>query len=62
MIKAGASTINIPDTVGYTVPDQFGALIRTLRERIPNADKVVWSVHCHNDLGLAVAQLGRRRS
>src|SRR4249920_410267 len=55
VIKAGASTINTPDTVGYTVPEQFGALIRTLRERIPNADKVVWSVHCHNDLGLAVA-------
>jgi 2-isopropylmalate synthase len=55
VIKAGANTINIPDTVGYTIPEQFGALIRTLRERIPNSDKVVWSVHCHNDLGLAVA-------
>ena len=55
VIKAGATTINIPDTVGYTVPDQFGGLIRTLRERIPNSGKVVWSVHCHNDLGLAVA-------
>ena len=55
VIKAGATTINIPDTVGYTIPEQFGALIRTLRERIPNSDKVVWSVHCHNDLGLAVA-------
>jgi len=55
VIKAGATTINIPDTVGYTLPDQFGGLIRTLRERIPNSDKVVWSVHCHNDLGLAVA-------
>ena len=55
VIKAGATTINIPDTVGYTVPDQFGRLIRTLRERIPNSGKVVWSVHCHNDLGLAVA-------
>jgi 2-isopropylmalate synthase len=55
VIKAGATTINIPDTVGYTLPDAFGSLIRTLRERIPNSDKVVWSVHCHNDLGLAVA-------
>jgi 2-isopropylmalate synthase len=55
VIKAGATTINIPDTVGYTIPDQFGSLIRTLRERIPNSGKVVWSVHCHNDLGLAVA-------
>ena len=55
VIKAGATTINIPDTVGYTLPDAFGNLIRTLRERIPNADKVIWSVHCHNDLGLAVA-------
>ena len=54
-IKAGATTINVPDTVGYTLPEQFGGLIRTLRERIPNADKALWSVHCHNDLGLAVA-------
>ena len=55
VIKAGATTINIPDTVGYTVPEQFGGLIRALRSRIPNSDKAVWSVHCHNDLGLAVA-------
>jgi 2-isopropylmalate synthase len=55
VIKAGATTINIPDTVGYTLPDSFGTLIRELRNRVPNADKVVWSVHCHNDLGLAVA-------
>ncbi len=55
VIKAGATTINVPDTVGYTLPDQFGRLIRQLRERIPNSDKAVWSVHCHNDLGLAVA-------
>ncbi len=55
VIKAGATTINVPDTVGYTLPEQFGGLIRNLRERIPNSDKVVWSVHCHNDLGLAVA-------
>jgi 2-isopropylmalate synthase len=55
VIKAGATTLNIPDTVGYTMPDQFGALIRELRTRIPNSDKVVWSVHCHNDLGVAVA-------
>jgi 2-isopropylmalate synthase len=55
VIAAGATTINIPDTVGYSIPEQFGALIRQLRSRIPNADRVVWSVHCHNDLGLAVA-------
>ena len=55
VIKAGATTINVPDTVGYTLPDSFGNLIRQLRERVPNSDKVVWSVHCHNDLGLAVA-------
>jgi 2-isopropylmalate synthase len=55
VINAGATTINVPDTVGYTLPDQFGALIRTLRERVPNSDKAIWSVHCHNDLGLAVA-------
>jgi 2-isopropylmalate synthase len=55
VIKAGATTLNIPDTVGYNLPHQFGGLIRELRERIPNSDKVIFSVHCHNDLGLAVA-------
>jgi len=55
VIDAGATTLNIPDTVGYAIPDQFGELIRTLRTRIPNSDKAVFSVHCHNDLGLAVA-------
>jgi 2-isopropylmalate synthase len=54
-IKAGARTINIPDTVGYAVPEEFGALIRMLFDRVPNLDKAVVSVHCHNDLGLAVA-------
>ncbi|MCC7547062.1 MAG: 2-isopropylmalate synthase [Burkholderiales bacterium] len=55
VIAAGATTINVPDTVGYTMPEQFGGLICQLRERIPNSDQAVWSVHCHNDLGLAVA-------
>jgi 2-isopropylmalate synthase len=55
VIKEGATTINIPDTVGYAVPEQFGEMIRRLRERVPNSDKAVWSVHCHNDLGMAVA-------
>ncbi|MEJ2344354.1 MAG: 2-isopropylmalate synthase [Gammaproteobacteria bacterium] len=55
VIDAGAGTVNIPDTVGYNVPEQFGGLIRNLIERVPNADKAVFSVHCHNDLGLAVA-------
>ncbi len=55
VIDAGATTINIPDTVGYNVPEQFGALIEQLIQRIPNADKAIFSVHCHNDLGLAVA-------
>src|SRR6187401_2681470 len=55
VIKEGASTINIPDTVGYAVPQQFGELIKKIRERVPNSDKAVWSVHCHNDLGMAVA-------
>jgi len=55
VIDAGATTVNIPDTVGYTMPDQFGTLIRNLRERIPNSDKAIFSVHCHNDLGQAVA-------
>ena len=54
VIDAGANTINIPDTVGYNIPHQFGELIATLIERIPNSDKAVFSVHCHNDLGLAV--------
>lgn len=54
-IDAGATTINIPDTVGYAVPDEFGALIEMLMNRVPNIDKAVISVHCHNDLGLAVA-------
>jgi 2-isopropylmalate synthase len=55
VIKEGATTINIPDTVGYAVPEQFGELILSLRKRIPNSDKAIWSVHCHNDLGMAVA-------
>ena len=55
VIAEGASTINVPDTVGYAVPELYGHFIRQLRERIPNSDKAVWSVHCHNDLGLAVA-------
>ena len=54
-IKAGARTINIPDTVGYAVPEEFAALITMLRNRVPNIDKAIISVHCHNDLGLAVA-------
>ncbi len=54
-IDAGATTINIPDTVGYAIPHHFGELVGTLIERIPNAHKAVFSVHCHNDLGLAVA-------
>ncbi|MDQ7002397.1 MAG: 2-isopropylmalate synthase, partial [Ghiorsea sp.] len=55
VIDAGASIINIPDTVGYMTPDEFGKKIKLLRERVPNADKAIFSVHCHNDLGLAVA-------
>jgi len=55
VINEGAGTINIPDTVGYAVPELYGEFIRSLRERIPNADKAIWSVHCHNDLGMAVA-------
>ena len=54
-IKAGATTLNIPDTVGYATPEEYFALFTMLRERVPGADKVVWSTHCHNDLGLAVA-------
>ncbi|MCK6425328.1 MAG: 2-isopropylmalate synthase [Burkholderiaceae bacterium] len=55
VIDEGATTLNIPDTVGYAIPELYGNFIRSLRERIPNADKAIWSVHCHNDLGMAVA-------
>ena len=55
VIDAGATTVNIPDTVGYNVPEQFAYTLRQLLERVPNADKAVFSVHCHNDLGMAVA-------
>src|SRR6476469_3635498 len=54
-IKAGATTINVPDTVGYTVPDEYFRLISKLREAVPNSDQARFSVHCHNDLGMAVA-------
>ncbi|MCS7172590.1 MAG: 2-isopropylmalate synthase [Armatimonadetes bacterium] len=54
-IEEGAAVINIPDTVGYATPEEYATLIRTLRERVPNSDRVIWSVHCHDDLGLAVA-------
>jgi 2-isopropylmalate synthase len=54
-IRAGATTINLPDTVGYATPDEYRAMFRAVRERVPNADKAVFSAHCHNDLGLAVA-------
>jgi 2-isopropylmalate synthase len=55
VIAEGATTINIPDTVGYAVPELYGQFLLDLRQRIPNSDKAVWSVHCHNDLGMAVA-------
>ncbi len=54
-IKSGAKTINIPDTVGYTVPSEYKKIIETLKNKVPNIDKAILSVHCHNDLGLAVA-------
>jgi 2-isopropylmalate synthase len=54
-IKAGATTVNIPDTVGYATPSHYGGVIKNLKNRVPNIDKAVISVHCHNDLGLAVA-------
>ncbi|WP_342617274.1 2-isopropylmalate synthase [Rhodoferax sp. GW822-FHT02A01] len=55
VIDEGATTINVPDTVGYAIPELYGNFIKNLRERIPNSDKAIWSVHCHNDLGMAVA-------
>ena len=54
-IKAGATTINIPDTVGYATPDEYYTMFRTVMERVPNSDKAIFSTHCHNDLGMAVA-------
>lgn len=54
-VKAGADTLNIPDTVGYTTPEEYGALIKFLREKVVGADKVIFSTHCHDDLGLAAA-------
>ncbi len=56
-IKAGATTVNIPDTVGYATPDEFAALMRMILERVPNSDRAVFSTHCHNDLGLGRRQL-----
>ena len=55
VIAAGATVVNIPDTTGYAVPEQYGALIRGIRENVPGIDGVTISVHCHNDLGMAVA-------
>jgi 2-isopropylmalate synthase len=55
VIEAGANTVNIPDTVGYAVPEEFGALIKGIKDKVKNINKAVISVHCHNDLGLAVA-------
>lgn len=55
VIAEGATTVNIPDTVGYAIPELYGEFIKNLRERVPNSDKAIWSVHCHNDLGMAVA-------
>src|SRR3954463_10019339 len=54
-IRAGATTINLPDTVGYATPDEYCEMFRAIRERVPGSDKAIFSVHCHNDLGLAVA-------
>ncbi len=55
VIEAGARVVNLPDTTGYALPAEYGALFRTMRERVPEAERVIWSTHCHNDLGMAVA-------
>ncbi len=55
VIDAGATVVNLPDTVGYAIPQEYGSMIRTIRERVKNIDKTILSVHCHNDLGLAVS-------
>ena len=54
-VEAGATTINIPDTVGYSMPEEYGAIFRMLKERLPRSERVVFSTHCHDDLGMAVA-------
>ena len=55
VIEAGATRVNIPDTVGYAMPEEFGALIRGVREKVQDINQAIYPVHCHNDLGLAVA-------
>ncbi len=55
VIRAGATVINLPDTTGHAIPEEFGRMFAYMREKVPGADKVIWSAHCHNDLGLAVA-------
>src|SRR5206468_12819159 len=55
VIRAGAKVINVPDTTGYAIPSEFGALMANLIERTAGGDRVIWSGHCHNELGLAVA-------
>src|SRR5439155_13426511 len=55
VIKAGATVINIPDTTGFATPEEYGARFKMVSERVPNADKAILSAHCHNDLGMAVA-------
>src|SRR5207237_7935814 len=54
-VQAGATTINIPDTVGYTTPEEYAATFRMLIEKVPGAENVIFSTHCHDDLGMAVA-------
>ena len=56
-ISSGATTINIPDTVGYTIPSEFTKIITTLKNKVPNIDKAILSVHCHNDLGLSLIHI-----
>ena len=55
VIKAGATTVNIPDTVGYSIPAEYGGLIADIKNNVPNIDKAIISVHCHDDLGVGVA-------
>ncbi len=55
VIRAGAKIINLPDTTGHAIPEEFGRMFAYMREHVPGADQVIWSAHCHNDLGLAVA-------
>ena len=62
VIRAGARIVNLPDTTGHAIPEEFGEMFTYMRRHVEGGDQVIWSAHCHNDLGLAVAEFARRYS